>query len=84
MLPLADGNATLADPTDAPLVVHATWALARTPDMDVTMDMTDDVARVNGARTGVLQASADGVGVSARIGCRPCGEVTEYEPRWSA
>jgi ribosomal protein S18 acetylase RimI-like enzyme len=41
-------------------------------------------ARRAGARTGVLQASADGVGVYARIGFRPFGEVTEYKPGWSA
>jgi ribosomal protein S18 acetylase RimI-like enzyme len=41
-------------------------------------------ARAAGARTGVLQASADGVGVYARIGFRPFGAVTEYKPAWDA
>jgi hypothetical protein len=33
--------------------------------------------------TAVLQASADGAGVYARIGFMPFGEVTEYEPTWT-
>lgn len=33
-----------------------------------------------GARRGVLEASADGVGVYARLGFRAAGTVTEYKP----
>jgi ribosomal protein S18 acetylase RimI-like enzyme len=37
-------------------------------------------ARAQGYRTAVLQASADGQGVYARIGFRAVGEYTEYAP----
>jgi ribosomal protein S18 acetylase RimI-like enzyme len=39
--------------------------------------------RADGVHTAVLQASADGAGVYARIGFMPFGEVTEYEPTWT-
>ena len=41
-------------------------------------------ARAEGVRSAVLQASADGAGVYARIGFTPFGEVTEYKPTWTA
>jgi GNAT superfamily N-acetyltransferase len=41
-------------------------------------------ARTEGVRTAVLQASADGAHVYARIGFSPFGEVTEYKPTWTA
>ncbi|WP_284349165.1 GNAT family N-acetyltransferase [Roseisolibacter agri] len=37
-------------------------------------------AHVAGARRGVLEASADGAGVYARLGFRAMGMVTEYKP----
>ena len=40
-------------------------------------------ARAEGVRTAVLQASADGAGVYARLGFSPFGEVTEYKPTWT-
>jgi predicted acetyltransferase len=39
--------------------------------------------RADGVHTAVLQASADGAGVYARIGFTPFGEVTEYKPTWT-
>ena len=41
-------------------------------------------ARAEGVRSAVLQASADGAGVYARIGFVPFGEVIEYKPTWTA
>ena len=37
-------------------------------------------AREQGYRTGVLQAAPEGVGVYARVGFEPFGEITEYKP----
>jgi GNAT superfamily N-acetyltransferase len=37
-------------------------------------------ARAAGYRTAVLQASAEGAGVYARVGFRPSGRYTEYKP----
>ena len=37
-------------------------------------------ARARGYGTGVLQASADGVGVYARVGFEPFGRIAEYKP----
>jgi GNAT superfamily N-acetyltransferase len=37
-------------------------------------------ARAEGHRTGILQASADGLNVYARLGFRPTGHYTEYKP----
>jgi ribosomal protein S18 acetylase RimI-like enzyme len=41
-------------------------------------------ARARGYHTAVLQASADGVGVYARVGFEPFGRIAEHKPEWPA
>lgn len=81
--PVATAEATLADGL-AGLFNVATRAAWRRRGIGgaMTRHALHD-ARAAGAHTGVLQASADGVGVYARIGFRAFGEVTEYKPAWT-
>lgn len=82
--PVATVEATLADGR-AGLFNVSTRAVWRRRGVGAAMTRHAlHEARGDGAHTGVLQASADGVGVYQRIGFRAFGEVTEYKPAWDA
>lgn len=83
-VPVATAEVTLAGTTAAVFNVATRTAWRRRGiGAAVTAHALRD-ARGAGARRAVLEASAEGAGVYARLGFRAAGTVTEYKPAWTA